>query len=82
MRLLHAGDYLLTSGATWEFVCFRQHRAFARHFADRAREQVVIRKPGHDLFGSQTFGNRDRVLHHLAFDYDADDIAEAGVLLE
>jgi len=34
------------------------------------------------LFGSQPLGNGDGMLHHLALDDGADDIAKAGVLLE
>ena len=82
LRLLHALDYLVARGAARKFVGFRQQRALARHLLYRARKDIVVRKPGRDLFGGQAFGNRDGVLHYLAFDHDADDIAQTGVLLK
>ena len=57
-------------------------RGISRTARNGAREDVVIRQSGHDLFGSQAFGNSDGVLHHLAFDDGADDIAQTGVLLK
>ena len=82
LGLLHALDHLLARGAAREFVGFRQQCAFARQFLQRAREQIVVGQPRHDLFGGQAFGNSDAVLHHLAFDDGGDDVAQAGMLLE
>ncbi len=82
LRLLHPRDHLVAGGAAREFVGLRQQRALARYFMHRAREDVVVGEPADDLFRGQAFGNRDRVLHHLAVDDGADDIAQAGILLE
>ena len=82
LGLLHALDHLLARGAARKFVGFRQQGAFARYFADGARKDIVVGKPADDLFGGQPFGNRDGMLHHLAFDDGADDVAQAGVLLK
>ncbi|CEG08267.1 hypothetical protein BN961_01681 [Afipia felis] len=82
LRLLHALDHLLARGAARKLVSVRQQRALARHFAQRAREDVVILQPLNDLFRCQPFRNGEGMLHHLAIDDGADDIRQACILLE
>ena len=82
LRLLHALDHLVARRAAREFIGLRQQRALARHFAHRTGEDLVVCQTGDDLLGGQAFGNRDGMLHHLALDDGADDVAQIGVLLE
>src|SRR6185437_1382774 len=82
LGLLHAGDHLLAGGAARKFVGFGQQGALAGHFAHGARKEIVVGKPGNDLLGGQSFGNRHGMLYHLAVDHGADDVAQAGVLLK
>ena len=82
LRLLHALDHLVARGAAREFIGLRQQRALARDFAYRACKNIIVGKPRHDLLRRQSFGDRDRVLDHFALDDGADDVAQAGALLE
>ena len=82
LRLLHALDHLLTARSSREFIGLGQQRAFPRNLANGPRENLVLGQPRDDLLGGQAFRNRHEMLHHLAFDNGADDVAQTGVLLE
>ena len=79
LRLLHALDHLLTLRTARKLVGVRQQRTFARHLAQRAREDVIVLQPLNDLLRRQPFRNSEGMLHHLALDDGVDDVGQTRV---
>ena len=82
VRLLHALDRLLARRAAREVVGVRQQRPLFGDFADIAGEEIDLGEPRDDLLGGEPLGDREGVLHDLAFDDRLDRLAQSQILAE
>ena len=73
---------MLAAHTAREFVGFGQQTAFGRHSRDLAAQQIALLEMIDDLLAGQPFLDHDRLQDRLALGQRADDIFEAGFLLE